>query len=202
MNCKLLLAATAALAATVLLAARPTQDAQDGKPDPMAMFGDAAKYLTPNENHQWLGQFIGEWDATSRIWMMPGQAPMESKGKASVRWLVEGRWIISESDMTMFGMPVKTTAILGYDNFKKKYVSTTVDSFQTCMLNAEGFRDQAGTALHLYGPMDEYLTGENDKTVRYTHRIVSPDKRILEVHDLAIGETNTKVVEFEFTRHK
>ena len=50
--------------------------------------------------------------------------------------------------------------------------------------------------------MDEYLTGERDKPVRYTWRLPAPDRRVLEVHDLAIGETDTKVVEVEYARRK
>jgi Protein of unknown function (DUF1579) len=198
MKTKLLVLASAAVAA-LFLAARPVQD----KPaDPMAMFGDSAAYLTPNENHKWLAQFLGEWDVTMRLTMVPGGPPMESKGKSSARWLMDGRWLLHESEVDMFGQKVKNHWILGYDNFKKKYVSTRVNSFETCIAASEGFRDQSGNVLNLYGTIDEYLTGEHDKMVRYALRALSPDHSILEVHDLAIGETNTKVLEFEYTRRK
>jgi hypothetical protein len=38
--------------------------------------------------------------------------------------------------------------------------------------------------------------------VKYAWRFVSDDKTVLEVHDLPIGENNTKVVEITFTRQK
>jgi hypothetical protein len=193
-------AAALALGAGLLLAARPPQDAAA---DPMAQaFADAAKYLQPQPEHAWLEQFLGEWDTTMRVTMMPGQPPMESKGKASARWLLEGRWLLLESEGSMMGMPLKTATILGYDAFKKKFVSSMCNSFDPFLLQAEGMRDRSGQVLHLWGPMDEYLTGERDKPVRYTWRLPSADLRVLEVHDLAIGETDTKVVEVEYARRK
>ena len=194
-----LLASAAVVAAALLLAARPVQD----KPaDPMDMFANAGTFLTPNENHKWLAQFLGEWDVTMRMFMVPGGPPMESKGKCSARWLMDGRWLLQESELDMFGQPVKFHRILGYDNFKKKYVSTGVNSFETCIAASEGFRDQSGNVLNLYGTIDEYLNGENDKMVRYALRALSPEHHVLEVHDLAIGEVNTKVLEFGYTRRK
>ncbi len=202
MKLKLIVVA-AVLGAGLLLAARPPQDKPDGAGgDPMAMFAGAAKYLTPDARHEWLGQFVGDWDVTFRMIMAPGMPAMESHGTATVKWLIDGRWLIREGDTPVMGSSVRHVTILGHDNFKQKYVSMTVDSFQTCMLTAEGFRDQHRTSLHLYGPLDEYLTGENDKPVRYTWRIDSPDKHVLEVHDLAIGLENTKVVEIEYTRKR
>ena len=56
------------------------------------------------------------------------------------------------------------------------------------------------TSSNVYGTIDEYLTGENDKAVKNVWRFPSDDRMILEVHDLAIGEENTKVVEVTFTR--
>ncbi|MGQ0553607.1 MAG: DUF1579 family protein [Planctomycetota bacterium] len=159
---------------------------------------------TPNENHQKLAVMLGEWDSVMRMWMAPGAEPMESRGSAKVTWLVDGRWMRYESETAgIFGMPdTKHFGTFGYDNFKKKYVWSQVDSFGTNMLHGEGFLDQLGTALHLYGPMDEPMDGTNDKPVRYTWRFTSPDALLLEVHDLAIGERNTKVVEIAYTRKK
>ncbi len=53
-----------------------------------------------------------------------------------------------------------------------------------------------------YGTIDEYLTGEHDKMVKTVWRFISDDKMVLEIHDLPIGENNTKVVEITYTRKK
>ena len=90
--------------------------------------------------------------------------------------------------------------ILGYDNFKQSYVSTMISSLDTAMTHAEGDMDPSGNALLSYGTLDEYLTGEHDKMVKYVWRFPSKDKMVLEVHDLPIGEQNTKVLEISYAR--
>ena len=49
---------------------------------------------------------------------------------------------------------------------------------------------------------DEPATPEQDKLVRYIYRGFGKDKCTMEVHDMMIGESNTKVVEYEFARKK
>jgi serine/threonine protein kinase len=48
--------------------------------------------------------------------------------------------------------------------------------------------------------LDEYLTGEVAKMVKYVWRFESADRFVIEVHDLPIGENNTKVFEIVHTR--
>jgi hypothetical protein len=81
-------------------------------------------------------------------------------------------------------------------------VSSTVSSFDTAMHYAEGDLDPSGKALLMYGTLDEYLTGEHDKMVKSVWRFVSEDEMALEVHDLPIGEKNTKVFEVRYKRRK
>ena len=62
--------------------------------------------------------------------------------------------------------------------------------------------DPSGKAILSYGTLDEYLTGEHDKMVKYVWRFLSADEMILEVHDLPIGEKGTQVIEIRFKRRK
>jgi hypothetical protein len=157
------------------------------------------------KGHEWLRPFLGRWDAVLKM-AFPG-AP-ELKAKAEFSWLFEGRWLKSELKLqdaaagAQMGMPPASMSILGYDNFKKKYVATSVTAGDTMMLHMEGMLDQSQKTLALYGPMDEPMTGEHDKPVKYVWRILGDDKMAFEVHDLAIGETNTKVIEVIYTREK
>ncbi len=182
----------------------PAQDgAQGGSQDEAAalaeMMAQAAKYTQPGENHELLKKFLGDWDVEARLFS-GGQALPPSKGKATCKWLIEGRWIMTETDSELMGMQNKTFTIMGYDNLKMSYVFTNVHSIDTAMTHAEGDMDPSGKVLLMYGTLDEYLTGEHDKMVKYVWRFNSDDEMVLEVHDLPIGETNTKVLEFKFTR--
>ena len=180
--------------------------AQDGAPQPgqvdmAAMMAKARKLTQPGESHKLLERFIGTWDTESRI-TMAGMGGKPDKGVATVSWLFPGRWIRVEGKGSFMGNPMESFYILGYDNFKQSYVSVNVGTIDTAMLTAEGDLDPGGKALVSYGTLDEYLTGEHDKMVKYVWRFVSEDRLLLEVHDLPIGEKNTQVIEIAFNRKK
>lgn len=169
--------------------------------DMAEMMQKARKFTQPGENHALLKRFLGSWDTELRVTMPGAQAPPE-KGVATFSWLIDGRWLKMESRGTMFGMPSETFMILGYDNFKMSYVTASVSSVDTALLHSEGDLTPDGKSLVAYGTLDEYLTGEHDKMVKYAWRFLSDDEMTLEIHDLPIGEVNTKVVEFGFKRRK
>lgn len=157
------------------------------------------KYITPGPHHEFLKKFIGKWDTEMRI-IMGGQETPPMKGAAEYSWLFPGRWVQSKWNMPMMGMPVEGFTIMGYDNFKMSYVSTTVTTMDTAMNSNEGDLDPDGKTMLLYGTVDEYLTGEHDKMSKTVFHFESDDKFVMEVHDFAIGKDNTKVVEVRFTR--
>jgi hypothetical protein len=133
---------------------------------------------------------------------MPGVDMPADKGVATISWLIEGRWLQLAGSGTQMGMPAQSFMILGYDNFKQSFVTAGVSSVDTALTTSEGDMDPSGKALITYGTLDEYTTGEHDKMVRYVWRFQSPDSMTLELHDLPIGEKNTKVVEITFKRKK
>lgn len=176
--------------------------AQETKPstaDLAAMMEKAKKFTEPSKHHKLLEKFLGKWDTETRIFMGTQATPPE-KGTSESSWLMDGRWLKTESKGTMMGKPVTSVGILGYDNFKQSYVHTVVTSMDTAMVRSEGDLDPGGKALLLYGTLDEYLTGEHDKMVKTVLRFLTPDKIVMEIHDLPIGEQNTKVVEVIYTR--
>jgi hypothetical protein len=157
----------------------------------------------PGKPHHRFDYFIGSWDTTMQMWMGgPESTPMESKGSASFRWLVDGRWVMEELKGQMMGQPYEGYSIHGYDNFKKKYVGVALDNMGTAMLTMKGLLDQSGTTMIEYGEMDEPMTGEVGKHVKYVTRIVDESHFSFEIHDLDIGETNTKVIQIDYTRRK
>ena len=171
------------------------------KVDMAAMMEKARKYTQPGSHHELLHRFLGTWDTETRITIMGAGGDAE-KGTSTCRWLMDSRWLQCEASGRMMGMPMQTAFLLGYDNFKMSYVSTSLNSLDTAMINQEGDLDPSGKALILYGTLDEYLTGEHDKMVKSVFRFQSDDEMTLEVHDLPIGETNTKVFEIHYRRQK
>lgn len=157
----------------------------------------------PSAAHERLKELLGNYDTVMRLQMDPSKPPMELKGSGEFSWLAEGKWIqLKWTGTMMSGKPGSVLWVLGYDNFKERYVTTMVDSMQTTMNTASGHFDKSGDNLILWGTIDEPGTPEQDKEVKYVYRGFGKDKFMFEVHDMMIGEENTKVVEIEYTRKK
>lgn len=201
MKFRALASSAALLACVAFLAGVSGGIAAEPQVDIQAEIAKAKKYTTPGEHHKKLERFLGDWDTETRLLLHTGPTAPE-KGKASYGWLMEGRWLKGETSGTMMGMPMRTFSILGYDNFKMSYVTATVNSFDTTLVTSEGDMDPSDKALISYGQLDEYLTGEHDKMVKYVWRFPSADEMVLEVHDLPIGEKNAQVIEIRFMRRK
>ena len=132
----------------------------------------------------------------------PDGPAQKSTGTATFEWAVPGKWIHWHGDGDMFGMPVKQFGMMGYDNFKQKYVASWHSSLETTLSVAEGTLTQDGKRLMLWGSMDEPMTGQTDKTVRYDYIFRTADEIVVQVHDLHIGTDKTKVVEVVYKRKK
>lgn len=206
MKTRILVAAlvTGLSALAIAVSALTAEDPKPKQPDmaDMAtMFAQARKFTEPGEHHKVLEKFVGKWKSASTM-HMGGQSGPPEEGASQTKWLMDGRWLQSEWNSTMMGMPFNGFMIMGYDNFKMSYVCTMISSADTAMLRAEGDMDPDGNTLLMYGTLDEYLTGEHDKMVKYVWRFESDDKIVMEIHDLPIGEKNTKVIEIVSTRVK
>jgi hypothetical protein len=206
---KLKLVALSALAAAAAFTSLAwSQDpAKEPPKDPSqdAMMEKWAAMMTPAESHRRLDPWAGTFDTTMKIWMMPGGEPRVSLGEAVHTWILGNRFIEMKTKGEMMGTRVEGRGMLGYDNWKKHYVGTWTDSTTTALLTMQGTWDKnpaAKPALHLYGTMDEFLDGTNDKNVRYTWRLMDPDTIQFEVHDLDIGESNSRVIEITYKRRK
>ena len=153
----------------------------------------------PGKPHEALKPLEGKWSSVTKMWMAGPDSPAtESQGVAEYKWILGGRYLQETFEGRLMGMPYNGIGLLGYDNYKKKYTSCWVDSASTSMLTSEGLLDRTGKVLTFFGTMDEWLTGEHDKAVKYVFRIINDDKHVFEVHDLGIvdgDKENTKVIE-------
>jgi hypothetical protein len=153
--------------------------------------------------HARLKELLGDWDVTMRMYMGgPDAKPTETKGSAKATWFTEGKWLQLDTSYSFMGQAIQHRTTLGYDNFKQRFVASFVDSMQTTLNTASGLFSQDGDNLILWGTIDEPMTPEQDKQVRYIYRRFGQDKWTLEVHDMMIGEANTRVLEFEYARKK
>jgi hypothetical protein len=128
--------------------------------------------------------------------------PATSSGKATYRWLMEGRWLAQDYSGDMMGMPFTGFALTGYDNFHRQYVGLWIDSMSTALVTMEGGIDRTGKRIELFGRMDEPMLAQIGKTAKYVTQILGDDRFVFEVHDLDIIGGDTKVLELTYERVK
>ena len=96
--------------------------------DPQAMMEMYQKLATPGEPHKLFATLAGSWTTTTKEWMEPGKPPTESTGTAEMKMLLDGRFLQQEFTSQMMGQPFSGIGIDGYDNLRKRYVTTWIDT--------------------------------------------------------------------------
>ena len=134
-----------------------------------------------------------------------------SEGSTSKRrWDLGDRFLVEEVKSTMMmpdekgemkSMPFEGLSLLGYDNGRNMFVGTWADSFGTQILTYSGAPNPDGKTFTYYGEMDEPMLDMRGRMVKYVTRVVSKDKHVFEMYDLAAGD-NYKVMEITYTRSK
>ena len=109
---------------------------------------EAPAMAKPTPEHSWLQKFIGEWTTDSKATMGPDQPPMQCSGTLTSRE-IGGFWVLNEMKGVWAGEPMTGIQTVGYDEGKKKYVGTWVDSMTAFMWQYEGNVDQSGKVLTL-----------------------------------------------------
>lgn len=189
-------AAFAGLGALAATAGGPDH-AEMSEADMMAAWQAHAK---TGEKHELLNSLVGEWDVESTLWMAPGAPPISSKGSASAEWILDGKFIQENYRGDMMGTPFTGMSLMGYDNFKKKYVGIWIDSMNSSLSTQEFLHNPQENMLIGFGHMDEFMTGEHDKTVKYTIQIHSEQRHTFELHDPYLPEGKTRIMRLEYTR--
>ena len=172
------------------------------------MMAKWTKVARPGPHHKHLDPFVGKWNIVTKMWWGGSGAPAsETRGKAEVEWIFDGRFVMEEmtGEIMMPGpegqmrpVPYKGLGLTGYDNFKNMYVSLWCDNQNTAMHTLTGMRDPSGRFTY-YGQMDEPMMDVYGKTVKTVMRIVDEDTRVFEMYDLHAGDAY-KVMEITYTR--
>jgi hypothetical protein len=143
----------------------------------------------PQDEHRWLQQLVGRWTFESEASMGPGQPPMKSSGKETVRSL-GGLWVVADGEGEMpggcSGLMMMT---LGYDPKKGRFVGSWVGSMMTLMWVYDGFLDADRKVLTLEAEGPSFA--DESKTAKYRDIITleSADHRILTSR--ALGDDGT-----------
>jgi hypothetical protein len=184
-----------------------TASGQPSDAEMMAMMMEMAK---PGENHKLLAHTVGNWSLKVKMWNSgdTNAAPMESSATATVKEIMGGKFFSSDvtgkmqmpgADGKMMDMDFKGMGVDGYDNAKKKFVGSWIDSMGTGILMSEGDYDAATKTFTFHAEVT-YMPGMTVK-VREVVKIVDNDHHTFEwFEDRGAGEVKT--MQIDYTRKK
>jgi hypothetical protein len=184
----------------------PKADAN--KPSQSEMMATMMALAKPGENHKLLADMVGTWDYKVKFWMNPDSEapPSESTGQSVTRAVMDGRYFISEvtGKMQMPGPDGKLAdadfsgmGVDGYDNAKKLYVSSWIDSMGTGIMNSEGTFDTATKTL-TYTSEYEPMPGMKTK-VRMVAKVMDRNHHTMQFFEDRGGK-EVKTMEISYTR--
>lgn len=162
-----------ALLATTLLCGSPVaanSEAQSGpgsKPDAAATNTSGE----PGSHHQQLADhFVGKWNVEQTLWSA-GPAPIKELGTEVGELTFAGRHVISTLTSQFSGQPYTGVSIMSYDNDKRKYYSTWVDSLSTSQFRCEGDYSSQNTTYIFHCGMNDPKNPKGAIPVRGVIRI-------------------------------
>jgi Protein of unknown function (DUF1579) len=164
-----------------------------------AMMEQWQKMATPAEGHKRLEPVVGDFSTKVTMWETPGQAGQTSAGSAKNEWVLGGRFVRETFHGEYMGMPFDGVGFTGYDNYKKKYIGSWVDSMGTAMMTLTGTVDASGKVFTMLSDMDDFMTGKVMK-VRAVTRIVDANQHVFEMYGPDPKGKEFKMMEIVYTR--
>jgi hypothetical protein len=163
-----------------------------------------------NENHKLLSSLDGNWEYTLKMSMNPdpNAKPQESKGTATRKSLMGGRYVMMDvtgslqmpgADGKMQNVTFKGMGIEGYDNIKKKFVASWIDSMGTGIEFSEGTYDPSSKSFTYTAEM-EPVPGMKTRA-REVVKLVDNNHMTLEWYE-SQGGAERKTMEINYARKK
>jgi hypothetical protein len=161
------------------------------------------EYSTPGDLHKMLAKYDGNWAGTSTMWMEDGGKPITNASECTNKMIFGGRYQQSTYKGDFMGVPFEGMSLMGYDNAKKKFVSTWIDNMGTGIMHAEGDWNAAKKSLELKGKMADFTRPGKDCDFREVYVFTDDNNHIMEMYgtDPKTGK-EYKSMEIKFTRKK
>ena len=161
---------------------------------------DPVEFFTPGPMHHWLASFTGTWEADVISYMDPTK-PDTSKLIQTYSMILNGLYQEARLTGSMMGMPFEGRSINGFDNAKKKFQTTWMDSFSSGFTYMTGDYDSTSKTLNLKGTQSNPSTGE-DMGIREVMKIIDENTYTLVMYGDAPGGKEIKFMEGTFKRKK
>lgn len=156
------------------------------------------EWVKSGKEHARLAKTVGEWNTTMRFWMGgPDQPPMEGKGSASGKPILNGFYFEQQTRFETMGMPGEGRLLLGFDTIDKTYVAIWMDSMTPIPWIAHG--QEKDGVIWYEGPDVDWATGKK-QTSRMSVAWKSDDEYVCTFYTVGAGDSLTKNGEVIYTR--
>lgn len=167
--------------------------------DSAAKMQNMIAYMTPGEEHKMMAAMAGDW-AYDMTFYMPGAPEMQMSGICTYATIMNGLYQTSTMKGNMMGMPFEGMSVMGFDNGKKKFVSSWIDNMGTGIMMMEGTWDAATKTITLIGTGTDPETFA-DMKMKQTIKIVDNNTCVEEMYIIKDGK-EVKMFDLKMTRKK
>jgi hypothetical protein len=171
-------------------------------PEMKKMMEKAKDGAAPGAEHARFKQLEGKWNTSSKGWMKPGDQPMESKGTATFKTILGGRFLEQKFSGDMGGQKFEGIGYLGYDKLKKQYENIWLDTMATGMFKAPGTWDEGSKTLTSEGTFSCPMTGKTDEYFRSEWKVPGGDSHTFVMYGKDESGKEFKTMELVYTRAK
>ena len=151
----------------------------------------------PDEHHEFLSAFVGDWNYHSTSWMAPGAPPMEMDGTTSYSMALGGRYLMGVHTGDMMGMPFEGRGTFGYDKAARKYLASWIDNMGTGITLFEGQVEDGKLILEADYPNPMTGTTEQHKMIQW---LDGDDAGVMEYYVTPEGGEENLSMRITYTR--
>jgi uncharacterized protein DUF1579 len=144
----------------------------------------------PGPNHERLAALAGDWEVTTGLSKGEGPAT-ETKGAATIRSVLGGRFIVEEQTGTIAGEAFTSWRLTGFNNLSNAYEATWTYTGSSAQMHLSGSANADGTKFTMAGG----VAVAGGKTDRYevTVEFSGPDRFLVTLHGETGGWVSTYV---------
>jgi len=168
--------------------------------DSATMMKNWQDYMTKGDMQKMMESWAGTWNSEITSWEKPGAPPQTSPGSAEFKSVMNGMYLEGVHTSTMMGMPFEGHSTMGYDNAKKKFVSSWIDNMGSGIMMMEGAWDPATKTLTTTGTCYNPAMGK-DCEMKEVFKVIDDNTQVMEMYGPGpAGEW--KMIEIKSTRKK
>ena len=192
------------LAAALALACSGANAADDKAPamskEQQAMMEAMEKAGEVRPEHKQLDYFVGDWGATTSMFMDPKAPPQKTEGKTHSEAVFGGRYLRMKYEGSYEGQTFNGEGFMGFDNTRNKFFNTWIDSMSTSFWLAYGTYDAAAKSYTFHGEMADYAKPGANMKVRQVVHIVDATHYTFEWYEMHGGK-EAKTLQIDYTKH-